>query len=168
MKKTTKMKACAIALSAVLALSGGCSLSEDEYKNSDEDTIKIESNIEESSNKVEMNENYVEPQTNIFNSGEHVVHQHIYFNNGYRSSIDKENESYLSQIKIPNGYQFVDSENYIQKAGYGSQTTGRDYYYVNIVPVEVTSTKLDENGEYIFDSFGTPVEQEQVLSKTQE
>ena len=95
----------------------------------------------------------VVPEKKVYQPYEHVYFQRFY-NDTYTEDI------YGGQIIIPEGYEILEIENVIKKAGYGSRTAGFDVWFINTKTVEVEPVYNGAYGYYDYSQAGTVLEQE--------
>lgn len=65
----------------------------------------------------------------------------------------------INNIPVIDGYECIKIDKKISSQG------DIIYYatYVNVVPVECFARSKDENGEFVYDGFGTPVEEQKTI-----
>lgn len=103
---------------------------------------------------------YEAPEAKTFEPGEHV----IFIRYNYVGTA----ENFTSgRVDIPEGYEILNIENYTEKDGYGSQTSGVDIWYINtetvlVEPVFKNEIRIDysRNGYYDYSMPGQVIEKE--------
>lgn len=124
---------------------------------------KVQENVREI---IEADAHYFEqfyeiPEAKTFEPGEHV----IFIRYNYVGTA----ENFTSgRVDVPKGYEILNIENYTERDGYGSQTSGVDVWYINTEPVLVDPVFKNEiridyskNGYYDYSMPGQVIEKEQ-------
>lgn len=100
------------------------------------------------------------PEAKTFEPGQHVIFMRYNYT-GIAADFKG------GSVKVPEGYEIMDIENYTNKIGASSQTRGADVWYVNTETVLVEPVYKDElqhggteRGYYDYSSFGTVIEKD--------
>lgn len=162
MEKKNKVISLALASMISLGMLTGCGAADVQAEVSKDPEVQ-----EEVREIVEADVHYFEqfyevPEAKVFEPGEHV----IFIRYNYAGSA----ENFTSgRVDIPEGYEIINIENYTEKDGYGSQTSGVDIWYINtksvlVEPVYKNEIRIDysRDGYYDYSLPGVVIEKEET------
>ncbi|MDE5888507.1 MAG: hypothetical protein K2H20_00635 [Bacilli bacterium] len=159
-----KKRIVSLALSGMISMGmlAGCGAKDVQAEVSTEPEV-----IEEVREIVEANECYFEqyyevPEARTFEPGEHV----IFIRYNYVGSAGNFTSG---RVDVPEGYTILNIENYTERDGYGSQTSGVDVWFINneivlVEPVYKNEIRNDNSrrGYYDYSLPGKVIEKEQT------
>ena len=139
----------ALALASVLGVSSltGCTGVEAE-----EESQAVESASEEISNEEETQEVEEVVETKIFEP-----YTHVYYVRVSNDNVDTYRVT-GGQVEIPEGYEILDIEPWIEKIAAGSRSPGYDVWYINNKTVEATLVYNAPIGVYDYSEPGVVIE----------
>ncbi len=169
--KKSKKNLMALALASVISVSTLTSCGEEVASESktdisiDEEVPSEGTPVDEVTAETTSSEEVQADETKVFAPYTHVFFARIYNQtNLYRTYSVKR-----GQVEIPEGYEILDIEPWIERIGYGSRTIGYDVWFINNKTVEATPVYNDLIDGYDYSAPGTDIEltnEESVKSKT--